>query len=162
MTVGVVAAAVVLTSSLVAIAAIWLRLRAYRKRVFYDPAQHCVLGLDGVSTESVSLQYDSNSIVLPADAAGAVSGLLELDVQASFLGCLFDPAIEINACDFHDEQYFERGVQGRRFLNVSRLLKDSEHRGQISLSGHDIASSLRSARLHVCHEGIAADDRVLV
>ena len=108
------------------------------------------------------MQYDSNGIVLPADAAGAVSALLELDVQASFSGCLFDPAIEINAGDFHDEQYFERGVQGRRFLNVSRLLKDSERRGQISLSGHDIASSLRSARLHVCHEGIAADDRVLV
>ena len=84
MTGGVIAVAVALTSAFIAIAAIWLRLRAYRRRVSYDPAQHCVLGLDGVSTESVSLQYDSNGIVLPADAAGAVSGLLELDVQASF------------------------------------------------------------------------------
>jgi LmbE family N-acetylglucosaminyl deacetylase len=105
---------------------------------------------------------DKEGLALPAMATGAISGVLELDVRSSFAGRLFDPAVEISAGEFRDVQYFERGVQGTRFLNVTRLLKYDGRAERICVRGRHVAGRFAGARLHVCDEKVAADERVLV
>jgi hypothetical protein len=139
-----------------------VRHSVYRRRLHYDPERRCVLGICGAAIEAVSVNCDDGAFVLPAAAVGAVSGVLELEVKASFSGRVLDPAIEIRAADFYDIQYLERGVRGTRFLNVTRLLRDRGQGERISLRGHGVTGRLSAASLHVCRETVAAGDRVLV
>jgi LmbE family N-acetylglucosaminyl deacetylase len=84
-----------------------------------------------------------------------------MEVSATLSGNLSDPAIEIIAADFQDAQYLERGVQGTRFFNVSRLL--SKAVGQrVHLRGHGITWKPEQARLHICREKVSAEERVVV
>src|SRR5262249_51182027 len=78
-------------------------------------------------------------------------------------GRIFDPAIEIAADGFRDTQFLERGVRGVRFLNVSRLLAANDLAGGwVGLRGRNLAWHRESMRLHVCHERLGSEERVLV
>jgi LmbE family N-acetylglucosaminyl deacetylase len=139
-----------------------LRHRAYRRRIFYDPGQSCVLGMAGPAIETNSVRCSEAGFVLPEPLIGAVSGLLEMEVRASVTGRLFDPAVEIRAGDFRDIQYLERGAQGTRFLNISRLLVSKAAGERVHLNGHEVTWEAGRARLRICREKVTADDRVLV
>src|SRR5262249_59394267 len=55
------------------------------------------------------------------------------------------------------------GVRGVRFFNVSRLLAASNLAGRwVGLHGRNLDWHGESARLHVCHEKVSSNDRVLV
>jgi LmbE family N-acetylglucosaminyl deacetylase len=138
------------------------RHRAYRRRVSYDPGQSLVLGMGGPTVEAVPVRCEENGFVLPETATKPVSGFLELEVKASIAGRLSDPAVEIRAGDFSDIQYLERGAQGTRFLNVSRLLRCKTAGERVHLNGRGLTWKADWARLHICDEQIAPDDRVLV
>jgi LmbE family N-acetylglucosaminyl deacetylase len=141
---------------------VFLRHRAYRRQITYDPRQSYVLGMAGPAIETVSVLAGEDGVVLPESITGAVSALLEVEVRASAAGRLFEPAVEIRAGDFHDIQYFERDAKGARFLNISRLL-DSKSAGQrVHLDGHEVRWEAGRVRLHICREKVTADDRVLV
>ena len=57
------------------------------------------------------------------------------------------------ARNFNDIQFFERGAQGVRFLNVSRLLGSKIAEGEkVRLRGHGIMWRARGAQLHLCRE----------
>ena len=84
-------------------------------------------------------------IFLPEPVIRATSGLLEVEVRASLAGQLSDPSIEIMASHFNDIQFLERGAQGVRFLNVSRLLGPKIVEGEkVRLRGHGLV--LRGTR----------------
>ena len=117
-----VAGALAVACITLGIVLVLLRHRAYRRQIFYDPRQSCVLGMAGPAIETIPVRCDERWICSARAGYRSVSGLLEVEVRASVAGKLFDPAVEIRAGDFHDIQYLERGAQGVRFLNVSRLL----------------------------------------
>jgi LmbE family N-acetylglucosaminyl deacetylase len=139
-----------------------LRHRAYRRRIFYDPRQNCVLGVAGPGIETNPVLCSDGGFFLPEPAIEAVSGLLEVEVHASVAGRLSDPAVTIRTDDFRDIQYFERGAQGARFLNISRLLNSTAREQRVHLIGHGVTCETRATRVHVCRERVTADDRVLV
>jgi LmbE family N-acetylglucosaminyl deacetylase len=157
-----VVAALSLTSITLAVVLAFLRHRAYGRRVFYDPRQSWVLGMVGPTIETVSVHCGERGFVLPERVIGAVSGFLELEVRASLSGKLFDPAVEIIAGEFRDIQHLERGVQGARFLNISRLLNSETREERVRLSGQGVKCSTGKVHLHICREKITAEDRVLV
>jgi LmbE family N-acetylglucosaminyl deacetylase len=157
-----VAGALAVTCITLGVVLVLVRHRAYRRQITYDPRQCCVLGMAGPAIETVSVRCDEDGVVLPESITGAVSGLLEVEVRASVAGRLFEPAVEIRAGDFHDIQYFERGAQGARFLNISRLLVSKTAGERVHLNGHEVTRETGRARLHICREKVTADDRVLV
>jgi LmbE family N-acetylglucosaminyl deacetylase len=116
----------------------------------------------GPAIETISVRCDEGGFVLPQPLIGPVSGLLEVEVSASIAGRLFDPAVEIRAGDFRDIQYLERGAQGARFLNISRLLNSKAAEERVHVSGHGVTWEAGRARLYICCEKVTADDRVLV
>jgi LmbE family N-acetylglucosaminyl deacetylase len=91
------------------------------------------------------------------------SAFLELEVHATVAGRLFEPAVEIAAGDFRDTQFLERGVQGTRLLNLTRLLGTKGSAGaHVRLRGRRLKWRAQMACLHLCHEKLSAADRVLV
>jgi glycosyltransferase involved in cell wall biosynthesis/LmbE family N-acetylglucosaminyl deacetylase len=139
------------------------RRRAYRRLLNYDPRQNCVAGFAGPLIETIPVRCDDDGFLLPDLKLGAAGGLLELDVRATATGGIFDPAVEIAADGFRDVQFLERGVRGIRFLNVSRLLAANIRAGgRVRLRGRNLGWYGASARLHICHEKVSSDDRVLV
>jgi LmbE family N-acetylglucosaminyl deacetylase len=131
--------------------------------VTFNPKQNCLLGIAGPAIESVGVSCDEDGFSLPEQVHGTVSALLEVDVRASMAGQIADPAIEIEVGEFQDVQYFERGVGGVRFLNVSRLLaSDAAWGKRVRLSGRGVIQPVGKAVLHFCREKVCAGDRVLI
>src|SRR5579862_3744352 len=99
---GLVLAAIgVLSAGLV----LFLRQRAYRHEVQYDPKQNCVAVFIGDEQQTVPVQCRRDGFVFPDLSHDAASALLELDVRASASGTLFDPAVEIRTDAFQDVQF---------------------------------------------------------
>ena len=159
---GDVIGGIALMSMAFTVVLVLLRHRVYRRRVFYNPKQSCVLGMAGPAIETISIHCGKNGFVLPGPLTGAVSGLFEIEVRATITGWLWDPAVNIKAGEFHDVQYLERGGHGVRVFNVSRLLNSKVAGEQVKLTGLGLTWPSTETRLHVCREKVAAEDRVLV
>jgi hypothetical protein len=48
--------------------------RSYYRRLCYDPRQHCMFGVDGATTETISIGSDGDEFVMPAAAAHYARG----------------------------------------------------------------------------------------
>jgi hypothetical protein len=120
-----------------------------------------VLGIAPGGVETISITCDPTGFVLPELPANGVSVCLELRLQATTKGSVFDP-VEIFCGNFRDKQFFERGVCSTRFLNVTRLIRAGVQTGKrVILRGFRVAWPPGRAWLHVWHESIRSADRVL-
>jgi hypothetical protein len=138
-----------------------LRYRAYRGRLNYDPGANQQLGMAGPTIETLSVGYHKGEFNLPRSMAGAVSGLLEVDVRTSIMGRLSDPGIEIHSGTFQDVQFLERGARGTRFLNVTRIIDSTNTGNSVRLCGRGVKVT-GEPRLHVCSERLGVEERVIV
>src|SRR5437868_4938945 len=68
------------------------------------------------------------------DLVGDQTLILALQVQSNCLGRFLDPAVELQGGEGRDRQTFERGVNGLRYLNLSRLAAPLA-RGELRLRG---------------------------
>jgi LmbE family N-acetylglucosaminyl deacetylase len=141
--------------------AAFLRYRAYRRRLSYDPRQSFILGATGPAIATVPVDCKAQAFDLPRSQNGA-SGLLEIEVDTSVMGLIADPSVEIRADQFHDIQYVERGARGSRFFNISRLLRCVAEGAPVHLSGRGMRWRRDAVRLHFCWESVSPADRVLV
>jgi len=118
---SVASAAVAVLAAALAVA--WLRARRYRA-VFRIPARRDDrLELLGDATRALPVTLGPDGLDVPAGAlAPGQTALLRLGVAATAAGRLRDPFIEARAGGGACRQYFERGVAGRRYLNLSPLL----------------------------------------
>ncbi|WP_457979681.1 PIG-L family deacetylase [Ectopseudomonas composti] len=66
---------------------------------------------------SVPARLEQGVLQVEADLDGHDTLILELRLKASWLGCWLDPHVRLG----NDRQDFERGVAGRRYLNLSGL-----------------------------------------
>jgi LmbE family N-acetylglucosaminyl deacetylase len=143
----------------------WIALRhqRYCGELKYDPRQDFVLGVAPKSVEAISIACDSTGFILPELSANAVTVFLELRLQHGATGLVFDPSVEISWKTFCDKQFFERGVRGILFLNLTRLIRAGAKAGaRVMLHGLRVTWPAGRTSLHVCHESVRPDDRVLV
>jgi LmbE family N-acetylglucosaminyl deacetylase len=158
---GLALLAVALLLAIAVVTAVTMRHRAYRRRLSYDPRQSWSLGAAGPAVETVSVDSKEQAFILPRSQNGA-SGFLEIEVDATVVGLIADPAIEIRADRFYDIQYVERGARGSRLLNISRLLRCAPEGTPVHLSGRGIKLRPDAMHLHFCRESVSPADRVLV
>ena len=152
----------ILLGSVLAIC-LWLRILTYQQHLHFSPRQNAVTGMAADALETVALSADKHGFLMPEQALGATSGLLEVEFKASFLGRFFDSSVELVAGAFYDFQVLGRGVRGVRFLNVSRLLKAGVAVGEkVTWAGIFVAIKPGSARLHLSREEVEGDERVVV
>ncbi len=114
------------TAMLTAIAGVgWtLRRRSYR-RVFRIPARRDdALACRGAHAK-IPVSLDSDGLAWPAGVVRhGQTAFLALRAEAKTLGAVREPFIEVRQGPTVYRQYFERGVAGRRYLNLSPLFAD--------------------------------------
>jgi LmbE family N-acetylglucosaminyl deacetylase len=143
----------------------WIALRhqRYCRELKYDPRQDFVLGVAPGHVETIAISCDSEGFVFPKLSTSAATVFLELPLYASANGSILDPSVEISSGTFHDRQFFERGVHGIRFLNLTRLFRAGVKAGErVVLAGSRLAWKPGSVRVHACSETVRPDDRLLV
>jgi LmbE family N-acetylglucosaminyl deacetylase len=139
------------------------RQRAYRRLLSYNPKQVSIAGFGGSGVETIRVRCHDHGFALPDLEPDVTSAFLQLEVSASGVGELFDPAIEIEAPQFRDTQFLDRGVRGIRLLNVTRLLRISHFSDRwVGLHGRHLGWRVDSAYLHISREKLSGSDRVLV
>jgi LmbE family N-acetylglucosaminyl deacetylase len=112
-----------------------LRLRRYRAG-FHEPVRRDDLLTFGGASEPRRLSMSPDGFDVPAGlTAGPVTALLRLHVEATLTGHWRDPFIELSG---GQRQYFERGVAGHRYLDVSPLFHDGERPAHVGLHGRGL------------------------
>jgi len=125
-------AALVLSALLIAFAFWWRRRRyavAFRVDPRRDDSLHC-----RADHQVVAISIEPDGFELPSTLRFArQTAFLSLDVRATMTGALVDPFIEVSYGTTTYRQYFERGVSGRRHLNLSPVFHEfHEPRGDAS------------------------------
>lgn len=101
-------------------------------------------------------RIEGGRLVLPGDFQPADTLVLEVQLQASWLGRWLDPQVWIDA----DRQDFERGVAGRRYINLSG---QHELLGQGALRLHGRFCRLsNAATLHAMRNPDYSERRLLI
>jgi LmbE family N-acetylglucosaminyl deacetylase len=143
-------AAFVLAALLIALASSWRRQRyaaAFQVDPRRDDSLHCC-----ANHQVVAISIESDGFELPATLrATRQSAFLSLNVRATITGALVDPFIEVSYGTTTYRQYFERGVSGRRHVNLSPVFRAfCESRGdasamRVNLRGRSISWSRAGA-----------------
>src|SRR5471030_2877119 len=76
---------------------------------------------DGSEQPKVRLDGTRLRLDEPLSLAGDETLVLAIRVKSNWLGRFLDPAVELLGGESHDQQTFERGVNGLRYLNLSGL-----------------------------------------
>ncbi len=98
--------------------------------IFYNPKQDYLYQLDAEQVVFVDWNKKQSLLTVEPITAKADSFFLLIDVKAGLLGKVFDPYVEISYAGNTIKQYFERSLNGRRYINISDL-KLNEVKNQV-------------------------------
>lgn len=104
---------------------IWIIHEAWlADHLFYSPKQDYLYSFPD-DTQTIEAHLINHQLVfkepLPEKADTLI---LAIKLKTTLLGNLFDPCIKISSSNLVDEQTFERGVKGIRYINLSGLIKE--------------------------------------
>jgi len=103
-----------------AFACAW-RVRRYRKWLKWPARRQDTLELVDCGP-GLSVQIGVDGFALPAAAVGGGrTVLLVLELHSTLSGWLFDPHVEVRCGTLCRRQYFERGADGQRYVNLTDL-----------------------------------------
>ena len=107
----------------------------FADHLFYSPQDdyHYTFGPDG---ERVGLRLEGERLVLdqPLNLVGDETLVLAIKVNSRGLGRFLDPSVQLLGGEHPDQQTFERGVNGLRYLNLSEQARVLS-RGELRLKG---------------------------
>jgi LmbE family N-acetylglucosaminyl deacetylase len=93
---------------------------------------------------------------------GPASSFLPIRVVATWWGSLVDPHLEVECGGRTARQYFERGVGGIRYLNLSDVVRGAVGDCRVRLRGHNCRWYPVETSLFTFGDPLKADDRVVV
>src|SRR5438477_6263130 len=109
-----------------------LRNRGYRRQVSFTPRYDAAYDFSEYNGTTIKIAIQANGFVLPAHAQYDTA-VLEICVSTDILGRTIDPQLDLHAADRHASIFFERGAEGRRYLNISNVLGAA---GPVKMHGH--------------------------
>ncbi len=90
--------------------------------IFYNPVSDYKFKFNSSLSFSGALTHHQFKLFSPLPA-NVDTCILPIILKANGLGFLFDPYVELRTNEIVSRQYFERGTNGQRFLNLTRLLE---------------------------------------
>ena len=90
----------------------------FADHLFYSPSEDYAYAFPHGS-EVPGLRLDAGRLLLDAPLAADDTLIVGIELQSSWLGRFIDPAVELLGLQTPDRQVFERGVGGRRYLNLT-------------------------------------------
>jgi len=115
--------------------------------LFYDPKQDYSYNFNTDFSESIELnsQQTNKQQILWKETYNNKTLFLEIELQGLMTGWVFDPYIEITSGTAKQKQFFERGLNGKRFINLSHIEVQSE---SVSLNCYHCKINNQTASLH--------------
>jgi len=102
--------------SLITVVCLWLIHSAYLSdHIFYNPRTDYCYNLAG---DKFSTNLKQGKLIVSPNLTANLTNstvLWQVSIKANLLGYLFDPYLKLGS----DKQYFERGLKGVRFINLS-------------------------------------------
>jgi LmbE family N-acetylglucosaminyl deacetylase len=110
----------------IAVIGSWLRVQFFRNW-FELPGHRADTFICRGNHHTVTVHVGADGFELPADL-GLIGRTVFLQVatKCSLLGRIFDPFIEMRAQELSFRQYFERGVSGSRYLNLTPFFQSDK------------------------------------
>ncbi|MCU1729508.1 PIG-L family deacetylase [Pseudomonas sp. 7P_10.2_Bac1] len=107
----------------------------FADHLFYSPHDDYQYAFDP-DGERLGVRLDGERLVLeqPLSLTGNETLVLAIKVSSRGLGRLIDPSVQLLGGEHPDQQAFERGVDGLRYLNLSEQA-DALGRGELRLKG---------------------------
>lgn len=90
----------------------------FADHLFYSPNEDYAYAFPHGS-EVPGLRLDAGRLLLDAPLAADDTLIVGIELHSSWLGRFIDPAVELLGLQTPDRQVFERGVCGRRYLNLT-------------------------------------------
>lgn len=90
----------------------------FADHLFYSPNEDYAYAFPHGS-EVPGLRLDAGWLLLDAPLAADDTLIVGIELHSSWLGRFIDPAVELLGLQTPDRQVFERGVGGRRYLNLT-------------------------------------------
>lgn len=102
--------------------------------IFYDPRSDYNFSLQAQREQQLRLK---GSIVKLDEIAADATYLLKVQVRATAGGHIFDPYVETSTGNTTLRQYFERRLNGTRYLNITALVENlKQSTAQLTISAH--------------------------
>ncbi|MCX2890805.1 MULTISPECIES: PIG-L deacetylase family protein [Pseudomonas] len=92
----------------------------FADHLFYAPGEDYAYDF-GKQAQQIAASLHAGQLKVDCTLQGDETLVLELQVKSSWLGRFLDPRVELVAGEQADQQTFERGVDGLRFLNLTGL-----------------------------------------
>lgn len=117
------------------------------------------------SPESGRLQRFNSRIlrdrfIVPQNTGSWDTGFLKIRLVSTLLGRIVEPYLEIEICGKSYRQYFMRGTEGTRYINISPL--SGQHVGQVIIRGHHLTWDAQDGELLLFSNRFASAARILV
>lgn len=153
-----------LAVALAALGAAWLAARhvAYRRQLRYDPRTDYAYDLSHACRRPIPVEWAGDGLTVPALTDGVGAALLKVRVSATAAGRFVDPYLEVEAGDEVVRQYFERGANGVRVLNVSRLFRGGWAGGRVRIRRRHCRWKGDEPTLYLFDDAIRPGERVVV
>jgi len=142
----------------VGLLAAWLIHEAwFADHLFYSPSEDYCYSFPE-DTASWQLETSSGVLMLPdsAEVTEETTLILEVKLKAGLWGRLFDPVVRVG----DDQQCFERGAQGLRYLNLTGQAKQLLNEG-LRISGRH-CEVVSHARLFAFNVASPAQQRIMI
>ena len=90
----------------------------FADHLFYSPKDSYEYAFPAGS-EQPGLRLEAGRLLLDAPLAAEETLIVGIELKSTWLGRFFDPAVDLSGLASPDRQTFERGVAGRRYLNLT-------------------------------------------
>ena len=90
----------------------------FADHLFYSPKDSYEYAFPAGS-EQPGLRLEAGRLLLDAPLAADETLIVGVELKSTWLGRFFDPAVDLLGLQSPDRQAFERGVAGRRYLNLT-------------------------------------------
>ena len=90
----------------------------FADHLFYSPKDSYEYAFPAGS-EQPGLRLEAGRLLLDAPLAAEETLIVGIELKSTWLGRFFDPAVDLSGLASPDRQAFERGVAGRRYLNLT-------------------------------------------
>ncbi|MGN8102708.1 PIG-L deacetylase family protein [uncultured Pseudomonas sp.] len=90
----------------------------FADHLFYSPKDSYEYAFPAGS-EQPGLRLEAGRLLLDAQLAADETLIVGIELKSTWLGRFFDPAVDLLGLQSPDRQAFERGVAGRRYLNLT-------------------------------------------
>jgi LmbE family N-acetylglucosaminyl deacetylase len=135
------------------------RTRAYRLHVFCPPQKDYEYDFEDSGCIEIPICIGNTGCELPAIARAYTTGILALRVESTAVGRWRDAALEIGTGAQRHQAFFERGVCGKRYVDLSPFLATA---GWLPLRGSGAYWRPQQGVLRLWTDPVKAADRVLI